>query len=60
MRYVYLGDRFTSPALVGAPCDPVRRPDGKCITGRGSMLVDFGGHQAVVLCRRLRIRLRAS
>ena len=31
MRYTYLGSRDTDPALKGMQCDPVRRPDGKCI-----------------------------
>lgn len=56
-RYRYLGDKFTDPTLRGALCDPVRREDGKCITGRnGSQLVRFvGGREAVVLRRRLRL-----
>lgn len=58
MRYVYLGDRLTDPALVGQPCDPVRRPDGKCIVGRrmATQLVVFAdGVVRVVLRRRLRV-----
>lgn len=57
MRYVYLGDRLTDPALVGQPCDPVRRArDGKCIRGRGNQLVVFAdGVERVVLARRLRV-----
>lgn len=60
MRYRYLGDRLTDPALVGRRCDPVRRPDGKCIVGRSKQLVRFEGEQAprVVLRRRLRILKR--
>ncbi len=34
MRYVYLGDRLTDPALRGQRCDPVRRADGKCVVSR--------------------------
>ena len=30
-RYVYLGDLATAPELRGMACDPVRRPDGKCV-----------------------------
>lgn len=58
MRYHYLGDRFTDSMLVGVPCDPVRRQDGKCIVGRNAtQLVLFGdGHQVVVLRRRLRLK----
>lgn len=49
MRYTYLGDRLTAPGLKGAQCDPVRRPDGKCICGlNATMLVDFGKGPAVV------------
>lgn len=56
MRYVYLGDRFTDPTLIGQPCDPLRRSDGKCIVGGGKQLVRFSsGHEAVVLRRRLRV-----
>ena len=59
MRYRYLGDRWTDPALVGAPCNPIRRPDGKCIVGGGKMLVAFAdGRQAIVLRRRLRVEQR--
>lgn len=56
MEYIYLGDRFTDPALKGAPCKAIRRPDGKCIRGKnGSMLVEFeSGRRAVVIGRPLR------
>lgn len=56
MDYIYLGDRLTDPALRGAPCSAVRRPDNKCIRGRnGSMLVRFeDGTLAVVIGRLLR------
>lgn len=56
MRYVYLGDRQTDPALVGQPCDPVRRTDGRCVVARGSALVVFAdGLRRVVNRRRLRL-----
>lgn len=57
MRYVYLGDRLTDPALVRRACDPVRRSDGKCIVGGSKQLVRFEGEDAprVVLRRRLRV-----
>jgi hypothetical protein len=56
VRYIYLGDRWTDPALKGQPCDPVRRADGKCIRGRGSMLVVFAdGLPRVVIARLLRV-----
>lgn len=35
MRYVYLGDRLTDPRLVGQPCDPIRRTDGRVVVGTG-------------------------
>lgn len=54
--YVYRGDRLTDPALRGKPCVAVLRPDGKCIRGRGTMLVQFDGEDAprAVLARQLR------
>lgn len=56
MRYVYLGDRHTRPELVGQPCDPVVRPDGKCVVGGSKQLVVFAdGTEVVVMRRRLRI-----
>lgn len=55
-RYIYRGDRLTDPALRGAACVAVVRADGRCIRGRGSMLVTFDGEDAprVVLARQLR------
>jgi len=59
-RYIYLGDRFTDPRYVKAPCDAVRRPDGKCIVGRNAtMLVTFDGVEPVVVLRR-RLRVQAA
>ncbi len=57
MRYTYRGDRLTDPTLRGMQCDPVRRPDGKCIRGKnGNMLViDGQGRRWVVLARQLRV-----
>jgi len=56
MRYTYRGDRFTDPRLKGMQCDPVRRPDGKCIRSkRATMLVTDGGTYYVILARQLRI-----
>lgn len=53
--YRYLGDRLTDPALKGARVHAVRRPDGKCIRGRGSMLVvTDDGRRIVVIARLLR------
>lgn len=61
MRYVYLGDRFTREDLIGRTCDPVRRPDGKCIVGASKALVRFeGGEEHVVNRRMLRLRSKRS
>jgi hypothetical protein len=56
--YLYLGDKFTAPALKGKLCVAVRRLDGKCIRGRnGAMLVEFeNGERVIVLGRLLRKR----
>ncbi len=57
-RYVYLGDALTRPDLRGQPCNPVRRPDGRCIvsTRMATALVEFaGGKRCVVKRRRLRL-----
>lgn len=55
-RYVYLGDKLTNDALKGQPCDPVLRPDGKCVVGASKQLVRFAdGRIVVVLRRRLRV-----
>jgi hypothetical protein len=62
-RYVYLGDALTDPALVGQPCDPVRRADGRCIvsTKFATALVVFAdGLERVVKRRRLRVVDRAG
>ena len=58
MRYLYLGDLMTDPALVNQPCDPVRREDGKCVVSSrmASALVEFAdGSRRVVKRRRLRV-----
>jgi hypothetical protein len=54
--YTYLGDRWTDPALRGQRCEAVTRADGKCVSGRGAMLVRFAGEDAprVVVRRMLR------
>lgn len=55
LGYVYLGDRLTDPCLRGQPCEPERRPDGRCVVGRSKQLVRFtDGRLVVVLRRRLR------
>lgn len=58
MRYTYLGDKLTDTALHGMQCDPVRRPDGKCIISvkmATALVVDETGSKHVVLRRRLRV-----
>lgn len=52
-RYVYLGDKLTDPALVGAACDPVLRADGKCLVSRGAALVVTPDGRRVIVRRRL-------
>lgn len=65
MRYVYLGDKFTDSRLVGQPCDPIRRVNGRVVVGSGkgtprNQLVRFAdGTLAVVLGRRLRLAQKA-
>jgi len=57
-RYVYLGDAQTRPELQGMRCDPVRRPDGRCVvSGRmaTALVVDGRGQRHVVKRRRLRL-----
>ncbi len=54
--YVYRGDRLTDSTLRGARCVAVRRPDGKCITGRSAMLVLFDGEQAPRVVQRRQLR----
>lgn len=56
-HYTYKGDRFTDPALIGAECTAVLRPDVKCICGRKgkvAMLVEFNGKKVIVNRRLLR------
>ena len=57
-RYTYLGDRQTRPGLVGMQCDPVRRPDGKCVVSvrmATALVEDADGRRHVVKRRRLRL-----
>lgn len=60
MRYTYLGDKWTIPALKGMQCDPVRRADGKCVVSVAmatatALVVDAHGNRYVVARRRLRL-----
>lgn len=62
-RYTYLGDRQTREELRGQPCDPVRRPDGKCVvsTRMATALVRLAdGQYAVVARRRLRLNSKLT
>lgn len=52
--YTYLGDRHTSLSLKGKECSAVRNEKGKCIRGKGNMLVEFDGVKTVVVARLLR------
>lgn len=63
MRYVYLGDALTAPPLVGMACDPVRRPDGKCVVSvkaATALVVDARGRRYVVKRRRLRLAAKLA
>lgn len=58
MRYTYLGDKLTAPAFIGMQCDPVRRPDGRCIISHkmaSALVIDDQGRKHVLLRRRLRL-----
>lgn len=58
MRYTYLGDAMTAPALLNMQCNPVRRPDGKCIVSvkmATALVEDESGARHVVKRRRLRL-----
>lgn len=63
MRYVYLGDGGTDPALIGMACDPVRRSDGRCIVSvkmATALVQDAAGRRYVVKRRRLRLAEKMS
>lgn len=63
MRYIYKGDKLTRPELVGQSCDPVRRPDGKCVVSvklATALVVFADGSRHVVLRRRLRLQSKAE
>lgn len=58
MRYTYLGDKLTSSELKGMQCNPVRKPNGKCIISykmQTALVVDEQGKKHVVLRRLLRV-----
>lgn len=58
MRYTYLGDKLTDERLQGMQCEPVRRPDGRCVVSvklATALVVDEQGRRWVVLRRRLRL-----
>ena len=57
-RYTYIGDRLTADHLRGLQCDPVRRPDGKCIINiklAQALVQDANGNRYVVMRRCLRL-----
>lgn len=63
MRYVYLGDKLTDPALKGMEFDPVRDARGKCVVSQRmatALVVDAIGRRHVVLRRRLRLKNSAG
>jgi len=63
MRYTYLGDALTAPALVGMQCDPVRRADGRCVLSvpmATALVVDARGRRYVVKRRRSRVNIGAG
>lgn len=56
--YIYHGDKLakSESRYAGQHCNPILRPNGKCIRGKnGNMLVIFDGVPVVVLARQLRI-----
>jgi len=57
MRYRYINRAYIAHgAQHGLRCDPVRRPDGRCVVGAGKALVRFeDGEVAVVIRRCLRL-----
>jgi hypothetical protein len=58
MRYTYLGDRQTADHLRSLQCDPVLRPDGKCVISlrmATALVEDADGCRHVVAKRRLRL-----
>lgn len=63
MRYTFLGDKLTRPALRGMQCDPVRRPDGRCIVNvrlASALVIDAQGQRHVVPRRRLRLNRKGA
>lgn len=57
-RYLYLGDKLSDPTLTGMRCNPVRRPDGKCVVSvkmATALVEDEHGQRYVVARRRLRV-----
>ena len=58
LRYTFLGGKMTRDDLRGMQCDPVRRPDGKCIVSMKmamALVIDGQGRKHVVPRRRLRL-----
>lgn len=58
MRYTYLGDWQTAPALIGMQCDPAKNKRDKCIISQKmatALVIDANGQKHIVLRRRLRL-----
>ncbi|MGB1287065.1 MAG: hypothetical protein ACPG7F_11070 [Aggregatilineales bacterium] len=58
MRYTFIGNKQTDDSYRGMQCDPVRRPDGKCIVNMklaSALVVDDKGKRHVVPRRFLRL-----
>jgi hypothetical protein len=62
MRYRYHNRLYNAHgAPHGVDCDPVRRPDGRCVVGSRHALVRFAdGYEAVVIRRCLRLKDKQS
>lgn len=58
-RYTFLGDRLTDDALRGKRCNPVRRPDGRCVVSQrmATQLVLLEGETQPRVVPRRRLRL---
>jgi hypothetical protein len=55
--YIYLGNKWSDKKWINQICYAVLRKDGKCIRGRGNMLVRFPGRgmgKTIILARLLR------
>lgn len=63
MRYTYLGDKLTSPKLIGMICNPILDERGKCIISQkmaSALVEDEQGNRYVVMRRKLRLNHKVS